>query len=230
MVDLPHILVVDDDNRLRELLRKYLSDNGFRVSAAADAAEARKALAAFDFDLMVLDLMMPGETGLELTASLRKERRVPILMLTAMSESVDRIAGLESGADDYLIKPFEPRELVLRINSILRRVNEMPQTPEPVSDRVAFGPFEFDTARGELNRGEERIRLTDAERELLTALARNAGATLSREELARLTGPGNSARTVDVQVTRLRRKIEPDPKFPRYLQTARGRGYRLAIE
>lgn len=230
MVDLPHILVVDDDNRLRELLRKYLSDNGFRVSAAADAAEARKALAAFDFDLMVLDLMMPGETGLELTASLRKERRVPILMLTAMSESVDRIAGLESGADDYLIKPFEPRELVLRINSILRRVNEMPQIPEPVSDRVAFGPFEFDTARGELNRGEERIRLTDAERELLTALARNAGATLSREELARLTGPGNSARTVDVQVTRLRRKIEPDPKFPRYLQTARGRGYRLAIE
>ncbi len=230
MVDSPHILVVDDDNRLRELLRKYLSDNGFRVSAAADAAEARRTLAAFDFDLMVLDLMMPGETGLELAAALRKERRVPILMLTAMGESADRIAGLESGADDYLTKPFEPRELVLRINSILRRVNEMPQAPAPVADGVAFGPFAFDLARGELTRGEERIRLTDAERELLTALARNAGATLSREELARLTGPANSARTVDVQVTRLRRKIEPDPKFPRYLQTARGRGYRLAVE
>ncbi len=230
MVEAPHILVVDDDNRLRDLLRKYLADNGFRVSAAADAAEARKTLASFDFDLMVLDLMMPGETGLELSASLSKERRVPILMLTAMGESADRIAGLEHGADDYLTKPFEPRELVLRINSILRRVNEMPQTPPVVADEVSFGPFRFDLARGELSRGEERIKLTDAERGLLVALARSGGATLSREDLARLTGPGNSARTIDVQVTRLRRKIEPDPKFPRYLQTERGRGYRLASE
>jgi two-component system phosphate regulon response regulator OmpR len=230
VVDGPHILVVDDDTRLRDLLRKYLADNGFRVSAAADAAEARKALASFDFDLMVLDLMMPGETGLELAHSLRKERRVPILMLTAMGESSDRITGLETGADDYLTKPFEPRELVLRIHSILRRVNEAPQAPAPVGDDVSFGPFRFDIARGELSKGEERVKLTDAERALLVALARNAGATLSREELARLTGPGNNARTVDVQVTRLRRKIEPDPKFPRYLQTARGRGYRLASE
>lgn len=230
MVESPHILVVDDDTRLRDLLRKYLADNGFRVSAAADAAEARKALASFDFDLMVLDRMMPGETGLELAQSLRKERRVPILMLTAMGEAADRIAGLETGADDYLTKPFEPRELLLRIHSILRRVNEMPQTPPPVTDEISFGPFRFDLNRGELSRGEERIRLTDAERSLLAALARAAGATLSREELARLTGPGNNARTVDVQVTRLRRKIEPDPKFPRYLQTARGRGYRLASE
>jgi two-component system phosphate regulon response regulator OmpR len=230
VVDGPHILVVDDDTRLRDLLRKYLADNGFRVSAAADAAEARKALASFDFDLMVLDLMMPGETGLELAHSLRKERRVPILMLTAMGESSDRITGLETGADDYLTKPFEPRELVLRIHSILRRVNEAPQAPAPVGDDVSFGPFRFDIARGELSKGEERVKLTDAERALLVALARNAGATLSREELARLTGPANNARTVDVQVTRLRRKIEPDPKFPRYLQTARGRGYRLASE
>ncbi|MGE0151320.1 MAG: response regulator [Reyranellaceae bacterium] len=229
MVDAPHILVVDDDNRLRDLLRKYLAENGFRVSGAADAAEARKALASFAFDLMVLDLMMPGESGLELARSLRAERRVPILMLTAMSESVDRIAGLETGADDYLTKPFEPRELLLRIHSILRRVNEMPQAP-PAAAAVAFGPFRFDLERGELNRGEERIKLTEAERGLLAALARNPGATLSREDLAQLTGPGNNARTVDVQVTRLRRKIEPDPKFPRYLQTARGRGYRLATE
>jgi len=230
VVEGPHILVVDDDNRLRDLLRKYLSDNGFRVSAAGDAAEARKQMASIDFDLMVLDLMMPGESGLDLARSLGQERRVPILMLTAMGESTDRIAGLESGADDYLTKPFEPRELLLRIHSILRRVNEMPQTPPAMAGQVAFGPFRFDLARGELKRGEERIKLTDAECQLLTALARNAGATLSREELARLTGPGNNARTVDVQVTRLRRKIEPDPKFPRYLQTARGRGYRLASE
>jgi two-component system phosphate regulon response regulator OmpR len=155
---------------------------------------------------------------------------VPILMLTAMGESSDRITGLETGADDYLTKPFEPRELVLRIHSILRRVNEAPQAPAPVGNDVSFGPFRFDIARGELSKGEERVKLTDAERALLVALARNAGATLSREELARLTGPGNNARTVDVQVTRLRRKIEPDPKFPRYLQTARGRGYRLASE
>ncbi len=228
MVDAPHILVVDDDNRLRELLRKYLSENGFRVSAAADAAEARRSLAAFDFDLMVLDVMMPGETGLQLTESVRKERRVPILMLTSMAEANDRIAGLERGADDYLTKPFEPRELLLRINSILRRVNEAPQTPPEAAAEAMFGPFRLDLNSGELARGPERIRLTDAERGLLLALARNFGATLSREELARLTGPGNSARTVDVQVTRLRRKIEPDPKFPRYLQTSRGRGYRLA--
>lgn len=230
MVDSPHILVVDDDTRLRELLRKYLADNGFRVSTAADAGEARQSLAAFDFDLMVLDVMMPGETGLELTAALRPERRVPILMLTAMSESKDRIAGLEHGADDYLGKPFEPRELLLRINSILRRVNEAPQAPAAVPDIVSFGPFRFDLKRAALMRGEERLRLTDAEAGLLQALARNIGATLSREDLARLTGPGNNARTIDVQVTRLRRKIEPDPKFPRYLQTARGRGYRLADE
>ena len=230
MVDSPHILVVADDTRLRDLRRKSRAETGFGVGAPPAAAGPRRSLASFDFDLMVLDVMMPGETGMELTQSLRRERRVPILMLTAMGESADRIAGLERGADDYLTKPFEPRELVLRINSILRRVRETPQETPAVADAVAFGPYRFEIERGELTREGERQRLTEAECTLLQALARNLGATLSREELARLTGPGNSVRTVDVQVTRLRRKIEPDPKFPRYLQTARGRGYRLAAD
>ena len=230
MVDSPHILVVDDDNRLRELLRKYLSENGFRVSTASDAAEARQRLQSLDFDLMVLDVMMPGESGLDLTASLRKEKPLPILLLTAMAETTNRIAGLERGADDYLTKPFEPRELVLRTHSILRRINESPQAPPVQAEDVKFGNHSFNLARGELLNGAKRVKLTEAEVALLKALAINAGATLSREDLARITGPGNNARTVDVQVTRLRRKIEPDPKFPRYLQTVRGRGYRLASE
>jgi two-component system phosphate regulon response regulator OmpR len=229
-LDAPHILVVDDDNRLRELLRKYLAEHGFRVTTAADAQEARQRLQSLDFDLMVLDVMMPGESGLDLTASLRKEKPLPILLLTAMAESANRIAGLERGADDYLTKPFEPRELVLRIHSILRRVNEPPQAPAVQVEEVRFGSHSFNLARGELVSGAKRVKLTEAEIGLLRALAGNPGATLSREDLARLTGPGNNARTIDVQVTRLRRKIEPDPKFPRYLQTVRGRGYRLATD
>ncbi len=229
-MDSPHILVVDDDNRLRELIRKYLSENGFRVSTAANAQDARQRLQSLDFDLMVLDVMMPGESGLDLTASLRKEKPLPILLLTAMAESTNRIAGLERGADDYLTKPFEPRELVLRIHSILRRVNELPQAPPVLTEEVKFGNHSFNMARGELLNGTKRVKLTEAEVSLLKALAGTVGATLSREDLARLTGPGNNARTIDVQVTRLRRKIEPDPKFPRYLQTVRGRGYRLATD
>ncbi len=229
-MDAPHILVVDDDNRLRELLRKYLTENGFRVTTAGNAQEARQRLQSLDFDLMVLDVMMPGESGLDLTASLRKEKPLPILLLTAMAESANRIAGLERGADDYLTKPFEPRELVLRIHSILRRVNEPPQAPPVQPEQVRFGGHSFNLARGELLNGAKRVKLTEAEIGLLRALAGNPGATLSREDLARLTGPGNNARTIDVQVTRLRRKIEPDPKFPRYLQTVRGRGYRLATD
>jgi two-component system phosphate regulon response regulator OmpR len=229
-LDAPHILVVDDDNRLRELLRKYLTENGFRVTTAASAQEARQRLQSLDFDLMVLDVMMPGESGLDLTASLRKEKPLPILLLTAMAESTNRIAGLERGADDYLTKPFEPRELVLRMHSILRRVNETPQAAPALPEDVTFGNHSFNLARGELLNGAKRVKLTEAETGLLRALAVNVGATLSREDLARLTGPGNNARTIDVQVTRLRRKIEPDPKFPRYLQTVRGRGYRLAAD
>jgi len=221
-----HILVVDDDKRLRELLRRYLSEQGFLVTAAASAAEARERLAGLAFDLIVLDVMMPGESGLELTRALRRENQVPILLLTAMSEGEDRIAGLETGADDYLTKPFEPRELVLRIRTILRRTSHEDVTPR----QIRFGPMSFDLDRLILRRGGEEIRLTSAETELLAALARRAGEPVAREDL-RATGTGaEDARTVDVQVARLRRKIEDDPRFPRYLQTVRGRGYLLRAD
>ena len=220
----PHILVVDDDRRLRELLRRYLVDNGFVVTTASDAADGRAKLASLSFDLIVLDVMMPGESGLDFTASLRQQNETPILLLTAMAETADRIAGLEHGADDYLSKPFEPRELVLRINSILRRL-----APPAVADQapVRLGGVLFDAQREELRSGDRRIKLTTAEASLLRVLAANAGVTMSREELtdkSRITG---NARTVDVQVTRLRRKIEPDPRMPRYLLTVRGEGYVL---
>lgn len=219
--DLPHILVVDDDGRLRELLRKYLSENGFLVVTASDAADARGKLKNLAFDLIVLDLMMPGETGLDFTKSLRKTSTMPILMLTAMGEPGDRIEGLEKGADDYLAKPFEPRELVLRIHSILRR---LPQRPE-IPPEVRLGRVTFDLARDELRRDGVPVRLTDVEAALLRKLAEKPGSILSRGELSLNTGAGG--RAVDVQVTRLRRKIEPDPKLPRYLQTVRGKGYVL---
>jgi len=221
--ELPHILAVDDDKRLRELLRKFLSENGFMVTTAADAEEARGKLASVQFDLIVLDLMMPGETGLEFAQSLRKTDNVPILMLTAMSEPEDRIAGLEKGADDYLVKPFEPRELLLRIHSILRRVPQAVEKPTTVN----MGQVRFDLERDELLRGEEVVHLTEAEAALLRALALNADRILSRDDLCKESGADAEGRAVDVQVTRLRRKIELDPKQPRYLQTIRGQGYRL---
>ena len=222
---MPHILVVDDDRRLRELLRKYLSDQGFRVTVAGDAADARARLAGIAFDLIVLDIMMPGETGLELTAALRADSKVPILLLTAMAEAQDRIAGLEHGADDYLPKPFEPRELVLRIRTILRRV---PQQTAPETREIQFGEHSYDLDRRILRRGTGEVRLTTAEAELLTVLARTPGVPVSREELSRQAGiAAGSSRTVDVQMARLRRKIEPHSRFPRYLQTVRGRGYML---
>lgn len=221
-----HILVVDDDTRLRNLLRKYLTDNGFMVSAAADAAEARQQLGAIAFDLIVLDVMMPGETGLQLTQSLRAEGcRLPILLLTAMTETRDRINGFESGADDYLSKPFEPRELLLRIGSILRRTTREADPPPPADCR--FGRFLFDLTRGELRQDGEVVHLTSAESGLLAVLAAQPGETLSREDLGAATGNSSNLRTVDVQVTRLRKKIEDDPRQPRYLQTVRGRGYVL---
>jgi len=222
--DLPHLLVVEDDQRLRDRLRKYLCDNGFLITVAGNAAEARARLAALSFDLIVMDVMMPGESGLELTAALRKTLSTPILVLTAMSEAEHRIAGLESGADDYLPKPFEPRELVLRINNILRRV--APPAPPPAGP-VRLGALVYDPERDELRQGSERIRLTSAEASLLRVLADHAGAVLSREELTEKSRISGNARTVDVQVTRLRRKIEPDPKMPRYLHTVRGEGYML---
>ncbi len=218
-----HILIVDDDTRLRELLHKYLGERGFRVSAAEDAARARAKMASISFDLIILDLMMPGESGLEFAASLRRRSDVPILMLTAMGEQEDRIAGLEHGADDYLSKPFEPRELVLRIQSILRR--SVSRETAPATARL--GEVVFDLGREELWRGTTRIRLTSAEARLLKALAETPGAILGRDELTSRLAPGGGERTIDVQVNRLRRKIEPDPKLPRYLQTVRGQGYIL---
>jgi two-component system phosphate regulon response regulator OmpR len=217
----PHLLVVDDDARLRELLRRYLSDSGFRVTTAGDAGEARSTLASFAFDLVVLDVMMPGESGLELTRALRTGGRVPVLLLTAMAEPEDRVNGLEQGADDYLAKPFEPRELVLRIRNVLQRR----PSADVESREIRFGGCRFDVVRGELYRGGDAVHLTAAEAGLLSILARKAGQPVSREELS-LPLSGN-VRNVDVQMTRLRRKIERDPRFPRYLQTVRGTGYTL---
>lgn len=224
MDDKPHILVVDDDTRLRELLRKYLSDNGYLVAAASDAAEARAKLAALEFDLLVLDVMMPGETGLELTQALRQTSAVPILLLTAMGEVDDRIRGLESGADDYLSKPFEPRELLLRIASILRR------TPKPEAEplrELRLGAFSWCPTRAELKRGDSIVHLTTAETQLMVLLAESVGEVVSRDDLAERSGNAANPRNVDVQVTRLRKKLEEDPRLPRYLQTVRGSGYML---
>ena len=218
----PHILVVDDDTRLRELLSQYLGENGFMVTTAADAEEARARMRGLAFDLLVLDVMMPGENGIELTEALRMTSNVPILILTAMGDSDDRVHGLEGGADDYLTKPFEPRELVLRIESILRR-----STPTVPDGPVRMGDCSFDIGRRELRRNDAIVRLTTIEANLLTTFARNPGITLSRDDLIRQCSIDGGERTVDVQVTRLRRKIEPDPREPRYLHTVRGQGYVL---
>jgi two-component system phosphate regulon response regulator OmpR len=223
-----HILVVDDDHRLRDLLQKYLSENGFRVTAAEHAADARAKMASIAFDFLVLDLMMPGENGIEFARSLRTgnyvSKDVPILMLTAMAETDDRIGGLEAGADDYMVKPFEPRELLLRINSILRRI---PREELPEITETHLGALVFDMTREELREGEAIVPLTSTEVNLLKILAQRPGSIVSREELTRTLAPGGGERTVDVQVNRLRRKIEADPKIPRYLQTVRGQGYIL---
>ena len=220
--DAPHILVVDDDTRLRDLLSRYLSENGFRVTTASDAAEARARLVGLTFDLLVLDVMMPGEDGLTFTASLRSNSRVPILLLTAMGEPEDRIMGLEFGADDYLPKPFEPRELVLRIGNILNRA-----APPAPAATIHLGECSFDVGRETLRCSGRPVHLTTVETSLLKTLAASAGLTLSREELIRMSRIDGNDRTVDVQVARLRRKIEPDPRAPRYLHTVRGVGYVL---
>ena len=228
-VEPPHILVVDDDTRLRQLLKRYLSDQGFRVTTAGDAAEARRKMASFAFDLLVLDIMMPGESGLDLTESLRQEGEVPILLLTAMNETQDRIRGFVAGADDYLAKPFEPREMVLRIEAILRRVHE-PADQEAARGVLSFGGFTFDRQRRELRQGDGFIKLSDVELTLLSALAKRPGEALSREALSEEIGTSSNLRTIDVQMARLRRKIESDPKYPRYLRTVRGIGYVLVPE
>jgi len=226
----PHVLVVDDDDRLRELLRRYLAEQGFLVSTAAGAAEARAILKNFSYDLMVLDIMMPGETGLDLMRSLRGEaspssRRMPVLLLTARGEADDRIEGFESGADDYLAKPFDPRELLLRISAILRRVPK----PPSVMPELKLGRWSYNMQRDELRSGNEIVTLTNMEAGLMRVLAEEPGVAISREALAERTGGKGTVndRTIDVQVTRLRRKIEEDAKNPRYLVTMRGEGYML---
>jgi two-component system phosphate regulon response regulator OmpR len=224
----PHLLVIDDDTRLRDLLRRFLSEQGFRVTTANDAGDARAKLRSLAFDMLIVDIMMPGESGLSLTRTLRAESQVPILLLTAMSEADDRIEGLSSGADDYLSKPFEPKELVLRINAILRRVQ--PAAESAAGRRVSFGAFSFDPLREELRRGNDLVRLTAAEVSLLTALARQPGSPVSRDELTAESPLIANLRTVDVQMARLRRKIEENPRFPRYLQTVRGIGYVLMLD
>jgi two-component system phosphate regulon response regulator OmpR len=224
-----HLLVIDDDQRLRDLLRRYLVESGFRVTTAGDAAEARVKLQSMEFDLLIVDVMMPGETGLQLTESLRQTNQVPILLLTAMAEAENRIDGLERGADDYLTKPFEPRELVLRIRNILARVVPVvaPVPAAPAVEELQLGTMRFDRKRGALYRGDDAVHLTEAETALLVALARQPGEPVSREALSLEAQCSGNLRTVDVQMTRLRRKIERDPKFPRYLQTVRGTGYVL---
>jgi two-component system phosphate regulon response regulator OmpR len=222
-----HILVVDDDARLRSLLSRYLAENGFRVSTAGHAAEARDKLRFLQPDALVLDVMMPGETGLALTTALRADAgTVPILLLTARGAPEDRIAGFESGADDYLGKPFEPRELVLRLRAMLRRTVVAP--PEPSTGPIRLGTLEFDTARAELSGPNGVIHLTGGESALLAVLATKPNEVFSREDIAATVGMDETGeRAIDVQVTRLRRKIEADPREPRFLHTVRGRGYVL---
>ena len=225
-----HLLVVDDDERIRSLLKKFLMRNGFLVSTARDAAHARRVLAGLEFDLIVLDVMMPGEDGMALTRSLRETLQTPILLLTAKGETDNRIEGLEAGADDYLPKPFEPKELLLRINAILRR---MPDTSaaDAAPKVLSLGVIRYDMERGEMWQGDDLVRLTATEVQLMKIFAAQPGVALSRsklvEELGRDRGQAQE-RAVDVQIPRLRRKIESDPKQPQYLQTVRGAGYMLA--
>ncbi|MEM8794383.1 MAG: response regulator [Pseudomonadota bacterium] len=224
--DAPHILVIDDDNRIRSLLQRYLSDQGLRVSGAADATTARRFMGTLAFDLLIVDIMMPGEDGLSLTSSIRDKSDIPILMLTAKSDTDDRISGLETGADDYLSKPFEPRELLLRVNNILKRYGP---PPGAAIELVCFGPFTFNLGKGELKRNDDIIRLTDREKEMMRIFCQNPGETVPRHEL--LSDPdGAGERTVDVQINRLRRKIEIDPANPIYLHTVRGIGYRIMTD
>jgi len=226
----PHLLIIDDDERIRGLLQKYLMRNGFLVSSARDAAHARRILSGLEFDLIVMDVMMPGEDGISLTRALRQDIVTPILLLTARGETEDRIAGLEAGADDYLAKPFEPKELLLRINAILRRMPEA--APADTGPKVlTLGAIRYDIERGEMWQGDDLIRLTATESQLMKIFSAWPNEPISRvklvEDLGRDRGQAQE-RAVDVQITRLRRKIESDPKQPRYLQTVRGAGYMLA--
>jgi two-component system, OmpR family, phosphate regulon response regulator OmpR len=228
--DANHILIVDDDTRIRSLLSQFLKANGYRITTAESAAVARQRMEGLAFDLIVLDVMMPGENGFQFAEKLRETSTIPILMLTALADINDRIRGFEIGVDDYLSKPFDPRELLLRITSILRRV----AAPPPVSftstsETISFGPFRFNMAKGELVLGEDIVKITERERDIMRLLGEARGAPVSRDVLS---GPesGANERTIDVQINRLRQKIERDPANPSYLQTARGSGYRLVMD
>lgn len=224
--DAPHLLVIDDDTRIRNLLFQFLIKNGFRVSVSANADEAKRQLASLDFDLLIVDVMMPGQNGIDLTTSLRQTKDVPIFMLTALSETDNRIHGLEAGADDYLAKPFDPRELLLRIHAILRRGLPLNQ---PKIEQIVFGPYIFSIARRELKKGKEIIKLTDNEQKMMAIFAENAGDIIPRHKFA-MDDKNISERAIDVQINRLRRKIEENPALPIWLQTVRGVGYKLSIE
>lgn len=228
MSDCPHILVIDDDARLRSLLQRYLQENGFAVTGAKDAENARMFLKQYCFDLLIVDVMMPNETGIEFLEKFRKESDVPAIVLTAMGETEDRIVGLEAGADDYLPKPFEPKELVLRINNILRRV---PAKQKENVQILKFGECSYDLVKKEFSRRDVgTIHITPVEQSILSILGQKSGQIFTRERLAELLGVGQSPRSIDVQITRLRKKIETDSKNPRYLQTVRGKGYMLLTE
>lgn len=232
-MDEPHLLIVDDDSRLRDLLATFLRRAGFLVTKARDAAQARRLLAGLDFDLLVLDVMMPGEDGVTLCADIRRTRAVPILLLTAKGETGDRIAGLEAGADDYMVKPFDPKELLLRVNAILRRVPPEPIAQPETPSILRLGGLSYNCERSELLDSDTPVRLTSTEAQLMRIFAANIGAPLSRERLVSELGRDDGQaqeRAVDVQITRLRRKIEADPKQPRYLQTVRGEGYMLLTD
>lgn len=222
--DAPHILVVDDDQKIRDLLGRYLLENGFRVTAASDAGTARAAMRGLSFDLVLLDVMMPGETGLSLAKDLKSKSHVPICLLTARAEAEHRIEGLEIGVEDYVTKPFEPRELLLRLRNILRR--GQPAANGGADDEIRMGPYTFILSRGELKRDDETIKLTERERDLLRLFAQRRGLPVPRHELSNDDSTG-SERAIDVQINRLRRKIESDPSNPVYLQTVRGKGYIL---
>lgn len=227
-----HLLIVDDDQRIRELLQKYLIRNGFLVSIAQDAGQAKRLLCGLSFDLIVLDVMMPGQDGLSLTRELRDAIDIPILLLTARSEAEDRIFGFEAGADDYLPKPFEPKELLLRINAILRRVPEQTEI-DSQPKLILLGKARYDVKKGELWQADLHIRLTGTESQLMRIFAKSVGQPISRAELVSEMGRDQRQaqdRAIDVQITRLRRKIEANPKEPRYLQTVRGSGYMLASD
>lgn len=226
--DCPHILVIDDDTRLRSLLQRYLQENGFAVSGAKDAENARMFLQQYQFNLLIVDVMMPGESGIEFLQKLRRDNNVPAIVLTAMGDTADRIAGLEAGADDYLPKPFEPKELVLRINNILRRV---PADKEQAKQLLNIGAFSYDLDKKELvDENGEIVHITPVEQSILNILGAKSGQIFTRERLAELLGAGQNSRSIDVQITRLRKKIETDSKNPRYLQTVRGKGYMLLTE